>query len=82
LHHHSLIFNVEVKAKEGISVKVGWTELLVVLIIVLVIFGGGKLAGVGSALGRTIKEFKKEVKDGDASDPAKADASSDESSAN
>ncbi|MDR1246087.1 MAG: twin-arginine translocase TatA/TatE family subunit [Clostridiales Family XIII bacterium] len=55
--------------------RIGWTELLVILIIVLVIFGGGKLAGVGSALGKTIREFKKEVKDADAVDPIKPDES-------
>jgi sec-independent protein translocase protein TatA len=37
--------------------KIGGTELLVILIIVLVIFGGGKLAGVGSALGKAIKDL-------------------------
>ena len=46
--------------------RLGWAELLVILVIVLAIFGGGKLAGVGSALGRTIREFKKEVKDDNA----------------
>ena len=28
----------------------------------LVVFGGGKLAGVGKALGQSIRDFKKEVK--------------------
>lgn len=45
--------------------RLGWTELIVILVIVLVIFGGSKLTGVGAALGKSIKEFKKEVKDGD-----------------
>ena len=34
-------------------------HLLIILIIVLMIFGAGKLPEVGSALGRGIKEFKK-----------------------
>jgi sec-independent protein translocase protein TatA len=33
-------------------------ELAVILIIVLVIFGAGKLSQVGSALGKSIREFK------------------------
>ena len=40
----------------------GITEILVILVIVLVVFGGGKLAGVGKALGQSIRDFKKEVK--------------------
>ena len=42
--------------------RIGITEILVILAIVLVVFGGGKLAGVGKALGQSIRDFKKEVK--------------------
>ena len=42
--------------------RIGITEILVNLVIVLVVFGGGKLAGVGKALGQSIRDFKKEVK--------------------
>ena len=42
--------------------RIGITEILVILFIVLVVFGGGELAGVGSALGQSIRDFKKEVK--------------------
>jgi sec-independent protein translocase protein TatA len=34
-------------------------ELIVILLIVLVIFGANKLPGIGDALGRSIKNFKK-----------------------
>jgi len=37
----------------------GWQELIIVLIIVVIIFGVGKLPEIGSALGRGIKNFKK-----------------------
>ncbi len=37
----------------------GTTELLVILVIALVIFGGSKLPELGSALGKGIKNFKK-----------------------
>jgi sec-independent protein translocase protein TatA len=37
----------------------GTSELLVILVIALVIFGGGKLPELGSALGKGIKNFKK-----------------------
>ncbi|HUT03493.1 MAG TPA: twin-arginine translocase TatA/TatE family subunit [bacterium] len=36
----------------------GPTELIVILVIVLIIFGVGKLPGIGKALGKGIKEFK------------------------
>lgn len=37
----------------------GLGELLVVLVIVLIIFGAGKLPQIGEALGRGIRNFKK-----------------------
>jgi sec-independent protein translocase protein TatA len=37
--------------------------LSIVLVIVLIIFGGGKLPEIGSALGKGIKELKKAVED-------------------
>ncbi len=44
-----------------------WTpgigELLIIFAIVLVLFGGGKLAGVGKSLGSAISEFKAAVSD-------------------
>ena len=49
--------------------RISITEILVILVIVLVVFGGGKLAGVGKALGQSIRDFKKEVKADD--EPAK-----------
>ena len=36
----------------------GPTELIIILVIVLIIFGAGRLPGIGKALGRGIKEFK------------------------
>ncbi len=37
----------------------GTTELVVILIILLVLFGGAKLPGLAKGLGQSIKEFKK-----------------------
>jgi sec-independent protein translocase protein TatA len=45
---------------------IGWAELLIILVIVIAIFGAGRLAGIGNALGGSIREFKKAVKDDDA----------------
>ncbi|MEO6954975.1 MAG: twin-arginine translocase TatA/TatE family subunit [Polyangia bacterium] len=37
----------------------GMGELLIILVIVIVIFGAGKLPQIGDALGRSIKNFKR-----------------------
>lgn len=39
----------------------GIQELVVILIIVLVLFGGRKISGLGKALGTSMREFKEEV---------------------
>ncbi len=60
----------------------GW-EWIIILIIVVILFGGSRLAGVGKALGQSIREFrdgissgteekKKEDKPDDASDESKS----------
>lgn len=41
--------------------RLGPTEILLILVLALVIFGGSRLSGVGKALGTSIREFKKEV---------------------
>ncbi len=43
--------------------NVGWTELILILVIALVIFGPSRIAGIGSALGRAIREFRGAVRD-------------------
>lgn len=40
----------------------GWIELIIILVIVLVIFGAGKLPEIGSGLGKGIRNFKKATK--------------------
>jgi sec-independent protein translocase protein TatA len=42
---------------------VGGGELMIVLVIILVLFGGAKLPGLARGLGQSIKEFKKAQKD-------------------
>jgi len=41
----------------------GPTELVVILVILLVLFGGSKLPGLAKGLGQSIKEFKKASKE-------------------
>ena len=44
---------------------IGVPELVLILVIGLVVFGPGKLPGVGKALGQSIKEFKQANSDDD-----------------
>jgi sec-independent protein translocase protein TatA len=44
----------------------GFTELILILFIVLIIFGAGKLPQLGEGLGKAIKGFKKSVHEADA----------------
>ena len=46
----------------------GGTELIVILLIVLLLFGGAKLPALAKGLGQSIKEFKKASKEGDEED--------------
>lgn len=46
--------------------SIGITELVLILVIVLIIFGAGKLPQLGEGLGKAIKGFKKSVHEADA----------------
>jgi sec-independent protein translocase protein TatA len=42
---------------------IGMTELLILLVIVLVIFGAGKLPEIGAGMGKAIGNFRKSVRE-------------------
>jgi len=46
--------------------SIGITELVLILVIVMIIFGAGKLPQLGEGLGKAIKGFKKSVHEADA----------------
>lgn len=48
--------------------NIGWVQLLVVLVIVLLIFGTKRIRNIGSDLGGAIREFRKGVGDNDDDD--------------
>ena len=52
----------------------GWMELLLILFIVLIIFGAGKIPQLGEGLGKAIKGFKKAVHEPEPPDPIGATA--------
>ena len=51
----------------------GWQELLIVLVIIALIFGASRVADLGGALGRGIREFRTEAR-GDEEEEATAQA--------
>jgi sec-independent protein translocase protein TatA len=42
---------------------IGMPELLVILVIILIIFGAGKLPEIGAGIGKGIKNFRKATKE-------------------
>ena len=44
--------------------NLGWPEILIIVAVVVLIFGVGKVADIGGALGRSIREFRREVREG------------------
>jgi len=43
--------------------SLGWQELLLILVIVIIIFGVGKLPEIGGAMGKGIREFRANATD-------------------
>lgn len=54
---------------------IGMPELIIILVIVVIIFGVGKLPEIGSAVGKGIKNFKKSMNENNenSSQPTKKD---------
>ncbi len=48
-----------------LALPVGPLELGIVLAILVVLFGASKLGDIGGSVGRAIREFRREVKEGD-----------------
>lgn len=41
--------------------RLGIWEILLIIVLALILFGGKKLSGVGKSLGKGIREFKEEI---------------------
>ncbi|MCY3954694.1 MAG: twin-arginine translocase TatA/TatE family subunit [Nitrospira sp.] len=59
----------------------GWMELLLILFIVLIIFGAGKIPQLGEGLGKAIKGFKKSINEPEAMDVTPPDETGTDASA-
>ncbi|RWX00068.1 twin-arginine translocase TatA/TatE family subunit [Flavobacterium cerinum] len=58
--------------------KLGLTEILVILVIVVLLFGGRKIPELMKGLGTGIKEFKNAAKENDEPAPSKKQPTQDE----
>lgn len=56
-------YNIAIEADFGRlpSMRIGWTEILVILGILLLLFGAKKLPELARSLGKSFKEFKKGI---------------------
>ena len=58
---------------------IGFPELMIILVIIMIIFGAGKLPEIGSAFGNSIRNFKKSMKDAERENEELPDGSTAES---
>ncbi len=53
--------------------SLGWPELLLILLVVLLVFGVGRISKVGSELGKGVSNFREGLKEGQEADSAEAE---------
>ena len=51
--------------------NIGWPEILLILLVVLLLFGAKRLPDLARSLGKSLREFKKGREEGDADDEKK-----------
>jgi sec-independent protein translocase protein TatA len=51
------------KEEDDMPFGLGPMELLIILVIIILIFGANRIGEIGGALGKTVREFRKELKD-------------------
>lgn len=54
--------------------SLGAPELLIILAIVVVLFGATRIGDIGKGIGRGIREFRREIKDGEEGEEKKPEA--------
>jgi sec-independent protein translocase protein TatA len=50
---------------------IGMPELIIILVIILIIFGAGKLPEIGAGMGKAIRNFKGATKEAESNEPEK-----------
>jgi sec-independent protein translocase protein TatA len=54
---------------------IGMPELIIILVIILIIFGAGKLPEIGAGMGKAIRNFKGATNEAEKTDPDKIEES-------
>lgn len=49
--------------------NLGFTEILILMLVLLLVFGAKRIPEIGASIGQGIKEFKKSLKDAGEADP-------------
>ena len=49
--------------------NLGFTEILILMLVLLLVFGAKRIPEIGASIGQGIKEFKKSLKDAGETDP-------------
>jgi sec-independent protein translocase protein TatA len=57
---------------------IGWQELLIVFVILILVFGAAKLPSLAKSMGQSVGSFKKGMREDLTEEPAKAEAPQDE----
>ena len=52
---------------------IGMPELIIILVIILIIFGAGKLPEIGAGMGKAIRNFKGATSESEKKEPEKID---------
>ncbi|MDP2646988.1 MAG: twin-arginine translocase TatA/TatE family subunit [Desulfobacterales bacterium] len=52
---------------------IGMPELIIILVIILIIFGAGKLPEIGAGMGKAIRNFKGATSEAEKDEPEKID---------
>jgi sec-independent protein translocase protein TatA len=63
---------VEGAGKESVMFGLGYQELLIILVIVLILFGANRLPDLARSLGSSVKEFKKGISEASKDDATAA----------
>jgi sec-independent protein translocase protein TatA len=75
-----ILLKLLIKKTLGVSIMmgIGFPELMIILVIIMIIFGAGKLPEIGSAFGRSIKNFKSSMKEAEAEELVEESSSVDQ----
>jgi sec-independent protein translocase protein TatA len=55
------IFLATIERQEEFMFGIGMPELIIIMVIIMIIFGAGKLPEIGAGVGRAIRNFKGET---------------------